>query len=295
MGKTALAIALVTELGAEGRPAELFSLDAMAVYRGMDVGTSKPTPGQLKGIACRGIDLVEPCEEFAVPELMAVLRPAMREADRRGGAVIAVGGTGLYVRALIDNLEFPGRYPHVLEGLEAEADTALLYSRLLAADPSAAEKILPTNRRRIIRALEVCEGSGRPFSSFGPGLDVYPETDFLQIGLSMPRPRLDARIARRLEEQLEEGLVAEVRRLVEAPGGMSLTARQALGYREIAGFLAGECTLSEAKSTALRRIVRFARRQERWFRRDPRVRWLGVDDNPEKLLPQVWELIKTCA
>lgn len=290
-----MAIALAAALGAEGRKAELFSLDAMAVYKGMDVGTSKPTSEQLRGIVCRGIDLVEPCEEFAVPELMAVLRPAMREAERRGEAVIAVGGTGLYVRALIDNLEFPGRYPHVLERLEDEADTAVLYSRLLAVDPSAAQKILPTNRRRIIRALEVCEGSGRPFSSFGPGLDVYPGTDFLQIGLSMPRPCLDARIARRLEEQLEEGFVAEVRRLVEAPGGMSLTARQALGYREIAGFLAGECTLSEAKSTTLRRIVRFARRQERWFRRDLRVRWLGVDGNLEKVLPQVRELIKTCA
>ena len=266
----------------------------MAVYKGMDVGTSKPSPTELAGVVCHGIDLVEPSQEFAVVDLLAAVRPAVADAAKRRAPLVAVGGTGLYVRALLDDLEFPRRYPEVAVRLEAEEDTSALYERLRRADPDAAAKILPNNRRRIVRALEVCEGSGRPFSSYGPGLKSYPDCDFLQVGLRMPRPLLDARIARRFEEQIEAGFVEEVRRLSAAPGGLSRTARQALGYGEILDFLGGKCSLAEAKSTAVRRVVRFARRQERWFRRDPRIRWMNIGEDPMEALPLIRETFRQC-
>ncbi len=281
-------------IAGENPPAELFSLDAMAVYRGMDVGTSKPSPAELRDVVCRGVDLVEPTQEFAVPDLMAVLRPALAEAGRRRTLVVAVGGTGLYVRALLDGLDFPGRFPDVRARLEAVPDTSVLYGRLRQTDPVAASKILPGNRRRVLRALEVCEGSGRVFSSYGPGLDHYPRCDFIQVGLRMPRSVLDARIARRFKDQLEAGFVDEVKRLADAPGQLSRTARQALGYKELLEFLAGECSLDDAQSTAVRRIVRFARRQDRWFRRDPRIRWITIEEDPLEALPDIQGIIDQC-
>ncbi len=273
---------------------ELVSLDAMAVYKGMDIGTSKPSPEELAGVVCHGINLVEPSQEFAVVDLMEAVRPMVASAAERGKLIAAVGGTGLYVRALADGLEFPRRYPEIAMRLEAEADTSVLYERLRRTDPAAAVKILPNNRRRVVRALEVCEGSGRPFSSHGPGLTVYPDSDFLQVGLRMSRSLLDTRISRRLEEQMEAGFVEEVKRLAAAPGGMSRTARQALGYKEILDFLGGKCSLGEAKSTALRRIVHFARRQERLFRRDPRIRWVDIREDPLEALPAIRETLEQC-
>ena len=269
-------------------------MDAMAVYRGMDIGTTTPTPAELAGVACGGIDLVAPCEDFSVGAYQAAVRPALAEADRRGVAVVAAGGTGLYVRAVVDDLSIPGRYPGVRAELEAEPETAALHARLRRADPVAAERTGPRNRRRIVRALEVTLGSGRPFSSYGPGLESYGTSRFRQVGLRLPRPLLDARIADRYRSQLADGFLDEVRRLRDASAPLSRTARHALGYRELLAHLEGHCSLAEAMEEAVRRTCRFARRQERWFRRDPRIRWLDIREDPLEVLPALLETFDRC-
>lgn len=266
----------------------------MAVYRGMDVGTATPTPGELAGLACGGIDLVAPGEDFSVGAYQAAVRAMLAGADRRGVAIVAVGGTGLYVRAVVDDLTIPGRYPGVRSELEAEPDTAALYDRLRDRDPAAAERTGPQNRRRIVRALEVTLGSGRPFSSYGPGLENYGTSRFRQVGLRLPRPLLDARIADRYRDQLAGGFLEEVRRLRESTAPLSRTARHALGYRELLEHLEGRCSLSDALEGAIRRTRRFARRQERWFRRDPRIRWLDVREDPMEVLPALLETFDRC-
>ncbi len=269
-------------------------MDAMAVYRGMDVGTGTPTDAEIAEVPCGGIDLVGAECDFSVAAYQAAVRPVLADADRRGVAVVAVGGTGLYVRAVVDDLTIPGRYPEVRSELEAEADTAVLHERLRRSDPVAAERTGPTNRRRIVRALEVTVGSGRPFSSYGSGLLNYGPTRFTQVGLRLPRPLLDARIADRYQEQLAGGFVDEVRRLREAPAPLSPTARYALGYRELLAHLDGRCSLAEAVTEAARRTRRFARRQERWFRRDPRIRWLDVREDPMEVFPALLEMFDRC-
>ncbi len=289
-GKSALAL----EVARRRQPAELLSMDAMAVYRGMDVGTATPTAAELAGLACAGIDLCEPGEDFSVGAYQAAVRQRLAEADRRGIAVVAVGGTGLYVRAVVDDLQIPGRYPEVRAELEAIADTATLHERLREHDPLAAERTGPQNRRRIIRALEVTLGSGRPFSSYGPGLESYGPSRFTQVGLRLPRPLLDARIAERYRMQIEAGFLNEVRRLHDGAVPLSRTARHALGYRELLAHLEGRCSLPEALAEATRRTRRFARRQERWFRRDPRIRWLDVREDPMEVLPAVLETFDRC-
>ncbi len=289
-GKSALAL----EVARRREPAELLSMDAMAVYRGMDVGTATPTAAELVGLACAGVDLCDPDEDFSVGAYQAAVRPRLAAADRRRIAVVAVGGTGLYVRAVVDDLQIPGRYPEVRVELEGTADTAALHERLREHDPLAAARAGPQNRRRIIRALEVTLGSGRPFSSYGPGLESYGPSRFAQVGLRLPRPLLDARIAERYRMQVEAGFLTEVRRLRDAAAPLSRTARHALGYRELLAHLEGRCSLPEALAEATRRTRRFARRQERWFRRDPRIRWLDVREDPMEVLPAVLETFDRC-
>ena len=289
-GKSALAL----EVARRRQPAELLSMDAMAVYRGMDIGTATPSASELAGVACGGIDLCDPGEDFSVAAYQAAVRPVLTDADRREVAMVAVGGTGLYARAVVDDLAIPGRFPEVRAALEAAADTAALYERLRDCDPVAAERTGPRNRRRIVRALEVTVGSGRPFSSYGPGLETYGPSRFAQVGLRLPRPLLDARIAERYEAQVEAGFLEEVRRLRDAGAPLSPTARHALGYRELLAHLDGSCSLPEALAEAVRRTRRFARRQERWFRRDPRIRWLDVREDPLEVLPAVLETFDRC-
>ena len=289
-GKSALAL----EVARQRQPAELLSMDAMAVYRGMDVGTATPEADELAGIVCGGLDLVDPGEDFSVGAYQAAVRPQLASADQRGVAVVAVGGTGLYVRAVVDELAIPGRFPEVRAQLEATSDTTVLYERLRERDPVAAERTGPQNRRRIIRALEVTVGSGRPFSSHGPGLESYGPSRFTQVGLRLPRPLLDARIAARYRAQLESGFLEEVRRLRDGGAPLSRTARHALGYRELLAHLDGAYSLDEALAEAVRRTRRFARRQERWFRRDPRIRWLDVREDPLEVLPAVLETFDRC-
>lgn len=278
-GKSALAL----ELARRVPGTEIVSADAMAVYRGMDVGTAKPTPAERGEVVHHLIDEVDPTDDFTVARFAARVDQVIAEVEGRGQPVVVVGGTGLYVRAVVDGFTVPPRFPELRAELEADPDTAALHRRLTELDPTAAAKILRSNRRRIVRALEVCLGSGRPFSSFGPGVDHYGPTRFLQAGLEIDRETLDRRIDERYEQQVADGFVDEVRDLVAR--GWSPTAAQALGYRELAAHLAGSCSLEEALEEAKRRTRRFARRQQRWFRRDPRIRWFpaGATDLADRV------------
>ncbi|MGZ4681690.1 MAG: tRNA (adenosine(37)-N6)-dimethylallyltransferase MiaA [Acidimicrobiales bacterium] len=266
-GKSAVAL----ELARRDRTLELVSVDSMQVYRGMDIGTAKPTRAEQADVPHHLIDLVDPVEEYDVARFQADMADALAAIEARGHRAVLVGGTGLYLRAAIDGLTLPGRFPEVRAELDAEPDTVALHRRLAALDPVGAARMEPTNRRRVIRALEVTVGSGRPFSSFGPGLESYPPLDFPIIGLELDRAQLDERIERRFARQLEDGFLDEVRGLRARSPGLSRSAGQALGYRELLAHLDGELELGEAVDLAISRTRRFARRQQRWFRRDPRV------------------------
>jgi tRNA dimethylallyltransferase len=275
-GKTDLAVALARRC----RGVELVSVDAMAVYRGLDVGTAKPTEEQRAGIVWHMLDVVEPSEDFSVAEFQAMGRAAIRTIEARGHVALFVGGTGLYHRALLDDLDLPGRYPEIAARLETEADSAgvaALHRRLAVLDPLAAARIEPGNRRRVVRALEVTLGSGRPFSASGPGLGAYRHSNTGLVGLFLERDELDRRIAERLDAQVRHGFLDEVRTLAVG-GGLGRTARQAIGYRELLAHLDGRSSFDEAVAETLRRTRAFARRQERWFRRDPRVVWWRADE-----------------
>jgi len=254
---------------------ELVSIDSMQVYRGMDVGTAKPTPAERTEIRHHLLDLVAPTEEFTVADFRDAYTDALGRIGRRGQRALLVGGTGLYHRVVIDDFDLPGQWPDVRAELEADDDTAALFAQLRTLDAAATSKMEPTNRRRIIRALEVTVGSGRPFSSFGPGVDEYPPSPVIQIGLRWPRDVLAARIERRVLRMVDDGLVDEVRTL--SPDGFSRTAAQALGYKETLAMLDGEISEDEAVAMIVTRTRQFAVRQERWFRRDPRVRWIEVE------------------
>ena len=279
-GKSALALAL-----ARADPTwELVSVDSMQVYRGMDIGTAKPTAAEQAQVPHHLIDLIDPWEDATVAWYQAEARAVLADLETRGKRGLLVGGTGLYVQAVVDDLDIPGQHPGVRAELEAEPDTTALHARLRALDPVAAGRMEPGNRRRILRALEVTLGSGRPFSSFGPGVHAHPENRFTQVGLGVEPTVLAERIAARYQAQLAAGFLDEVRRLVEHPRGLSRTARQALGYKELIDHLDGLLTLDEAVDLAVRRTRRFARRQRAWFRRDPRITWLDGAEPPEALV-----------
>lgn len=257
---------------------EIVAVDAMQVYRGMDIGTAKPNAADRVAVVHHGIDLVDPTDEMSVTEFRRSVDAAMAAIDERAGArALLVAGTGLYLTAILDRLELPGTWPDVRAELDADPDTAAHFRRLVTLDPDAAAKVDPANRRRIVRALEVTLGSGRPFSSFGPGVSAFPPTDAVQIGIRWPRPALAARIERRVGEMMDRGLLDEV--VAVGALGLSPTARQALGYKELLDHLEGAVTLAEAVAAIVVRTRQFAVRQERWFRRDPRIRWIDVDED----------------
>lgn len=287
-GKSSLAMAIARAAG----DVELVSADSMQVYRGMDIGTAKPSAAERAEVPHHLLDLVEPSADFSVAEFqLAVVGALSGIAERRRRAVL-VGGTGLYVRSIVDGLTIPGRWPEVRIELEAQLDTAVLHRRLAELDPTAAGRMEPGNRRRIVRALEVTIGSGRPFSEHGPGLASYPSVPFHLVGLHVDRPTLAVRIHDRFHRMLDAGLLDEVRRLAAGPA-MSRTAGQALGYRELLHHVVDGAPLDECIDDVIRRTCRFARRQEAWFRRDPRIVWLDTTiENPVALAGRVlgdWE------
>jgi tRNA dimethylallyltransferase len=286
-GKSALALAAAHALnaGGPGPPVELVSVDSMQVYRGMDIGTAKPTAAQRAEVRHHLLDLAAPDDEFTLTRYQSAARAALAEIEGRGHRALLVGGTGLYFQAVVDQLSPPGRYPAVRADLDAEPDGAALHRRLHELDPVAASRMEPTNRRRVVRALEVTLGSGRPFSSFGPGIGTYPPTTFRLAGVWLPRPVVSRRIAERFSAMVAAGLVEEVKALAARPSGLSRTARQALGYREVLDHLEHGKPLAGALDQAVRRTRAFARRQRVWWRRDPRITWFGAADNPFALLP----------
>ena len=288
-GKSALALALARRLG----DVEVVSVDSMQVYRGMDIGTAKPTAAERAEVPHHLLDLVDPEQDFSVARFRAEAASVLAEIEERGHRALLVGGTGLYLQAVVDGLVPPGSWPDVRKELEEQAATpegvSRLYVRLREADPAAAVKIGAGNARRIVRAMEVVLGSGRPFSSFGPGLTAFPDTRFRLAGLWLPRSVVAARIEARYAAQLEAGFVEEVRALATRAGRLSRTARQALGYRELLDHVAGKCSLADAVEQAVQRTRAFARRQRMWFRRDPRIVWFGAARNPFVVLPSLLE------
>jgi tRNA dimethylallyltransferase len=273
-GKSDVAMAAATEVAGT----EIVAVDAMQVYRGMDIGTAKPSAADRAAVRHHGLDLVDPNHTFTVAEYRAAYAAARQAiADRRGRPLL-VAGTGLYLTAVLDGLDLPGQYPDARAAVEAEPDTAALHARLASLDPVGAGRIEPGNRRRIVRALEVTLGSGRPFSSFGPGIAAFPPTDATLIGIRWSRHELGLRIDRRVDAMIDAGLLGEVDRLRTA--GLSPTAAQALGYKELLEHLHGHVTLEEAVAATKLRTRQFAVRQERWFRRDPRIRWVDVATDP---------------
>ncbi|MFF3500038.1 tRNA (adenosine(37)-N6)-dimethylallyltransferase MiaA [Streptomyces sp. NPDC003247] len=270
-GKSDLGVFLARRLGGE-----VVNADSMQLYRGMDIGTAKLTPEERGGIPHHLLDIWDVTVTASVAEYQRLARARIDALLAEGRWPILVGGSGLYVRGAVDNLEFPGTDPEVRARLEEELTlrgSGALHARLAAADPEAAQAILPSNGRRIVRALEVIEITGKPFTANLPGHDsVY---DTVQIGVDVARPELDDRITRRVDRMWDAGLVDEVRAL-EAQGlREGRTASRALGYQQVLAALAGECTQDEARAETVRATKRFARRQDSWFRRDPRVHWLS--------------------
>ena len=273
-GKSELAIALATELGGD-----VVNADSMQLYRGMDIGTAKLPVAERVGVPHHLLDIWDVTETASVADYQRRARAAFAEIASRGRRSILVGGSGLYVRAALDDLEFPGTDPTVRSRLEAELEaygSTALHARLARVDPGAAARILTGNGRRIVRALEVVEITG------GPYLAGLPEPAYavpaVQIGIDVPRPVLDERIAARVEAMWQAGFVAEVRNLAEHAGLIQgRTASRALGYAQVLRHLAGEWSEQRAYEETVRATRRFARRQETWFRRDPRVHWLGHD------------------
>ncbi len=267
---------------------ELVCVDSMTVYRGMDIATAKPSHADRAAVAHHMLDLVGPDVEFTVKEFQAHAAAARAGIASRGRRALMVGGTGLYLRAVVDDLDIPACYPEVAEALERDAQrpggVQELYARLLALDPVAASRTTDTNRRRIVRALEVTLGSGRPFSSYGPGLNAYPPTDVVLVGLPFDQEVVDRRIEERFTRWMDEGLVEEVRRLSARPGGVSRSARQALGYKELLDHVERGAPLEVCLQEAVRRTRAFARRQWSWFRRDPRIGWIRPGEDPEDVL-----------
>jgi tRNA dimethylallyltransferase len=282
-GKSDLALAVARRYGS----VELVAADAMQVYRGMDIGTAKPTGAERDEVPHHLVDVADPGDDFSLARYVELGRAALADIESRGKRAVIVGGTGLYVRGLVDDFEVPGQWPAVREELERDPDTAALHRRLTELDPVAASRMEAGNRRRIVRALEVTVGSGRPFSSFGPGMAAYPLVATVQLGLEWPLDELDSRIESRAHAMVDGGLVAEVEALAARPGGLSRTARQALGYREVLEHLDGVVSLDEAVTTIVARTRQFARRQVRWFRRDPRIVWRGGRIAPEELVRTV--------
>lgn len=283
-GKSDLAVALAQRLGGE-----VLNADSMQLYRGMDIGTAKLGPAERGGVAHHLLDVWDVRDTANVADYQRMARAVVADLGARRRTPILVGGSGLYVRAVVDDLVFPGTDATIRARLEAELATlgpGALHERLTALDPVAAAAILVTNGRRIVRALEVVELTGRPFvATLPPPAYAMPA---VQLGLALDRDVVDGRIAARVERMWTLGLVDEVRRLERDGLREGRTASRALGYAQVLRHLAGEWTEQQAKNETVRATKRFARRQESWFRRDPRVLWLDAALNPDVLVETAW-------
>ena len=270
-GKTALSLDLAEALGGE-----VVNTDAMQVYRGMDIGTAKLPVEQRRGIPHHLLDTHDVAEPLTVAAFQAEARAVISDLRSRGVTPVLVGGSALYTRAILDRFEFPGEDPVIRRRLEAElvdAGPAPLHARLATLDPEAGMRIDADNGRRIVRALEVIELTGRPFTASLPALE-YDDPATVQVGVRLARDELDRRIEQRVTEMFEAGFVEEVRAL----GPLGRTAATAIGYREVAAHLLGELTEEEARERTVIATRRFARRQDKWWRKDPRITWVDFED-----------------
>jgi tRNA dimethylallyltransferase len=273
-GKSELAVELARRLGGE-----IVNADSMQLYAGMDIGTAKLAPDEWRGIAHHLLDIWPITKSAAVAEYQQLARETIGAIHRRGALPVLVGGSGLYVRGALDRLEFPGESPQIRARLYGELQRVgpqVLHERLAALDPAAAGSILPSNGRRIARALEVIELTGRPFTATMPAFEsIY---NCVQVGLD--RDDVDARVSERVHKMMRAGLVDEIRALLPAGLRTSPTAGKALGYAQLlaclddAGTVVGD--LDAAVEATIRATRRFVRRQRSWFRRDPRVRWFDA-------------------
>jgi tRNA dimethylallyltransferase len=273
-GKSDLGVRLARAIGGE-----IVNADAMQLYRGMDVGTAKLGHAERQGVPHHLLDVLDVRQDASVAAYQRAARRVIDDLLRRGLHAVVVGGSGLYVRAALDRLQIPPTDPAVRRRLEldlARDGSAALHARLAATDPAAAASILPGNGRRVVRALEVGELTGRPFAATLPAPQYLHRS--VQVGLAVPRPVLDERIAERVDAMWRHGLVAETRALRQAGLAGGRTASRALGYAQVLRWLAGGCTEQQARDDTVRATRRFARRQESWFRRDARVVWLAHDE-----------------
>jgi tRNA dimethylallyltransferase len=288
-GKSGLAIALARTLGGE-----VVNTDSMQLYQGMDIGTAKEPETAWQGVPHHLLDIWPVTRTANVADYQKLARAAIDGIIARGRVAVLAGGSGLYVRAALDDLHFPrtdGDIRARLESELAEVGPAVLHARLARLDPAAATAILPSNGRRIVRALEVIELTGQPFSATMPAYDQTRPA--VQLGLTLPRPELDQRIADRVDRMWQAGLETEVKDLVQLGLRDGKTASRALGYQQLLRHLDGELTLDEAREETVKATRRFARRQESWFRRDPRVRWLDASQPPQALLAEAAGLTRS--
>jgi tRNA dimethylallyltransferase len=288
-GKTGLSLDLAERLGGE-----VVNTDAMQVYRGMDVGTAKLPEAERRGIPHHLLDTLTISEPATVAEFQGWARAVIDRLRDAGTTPVLVGGSALYTRAILDRFEFPGTDEAVRSRLEqqlAEGGPQALHDVLKERDPDAAALILPENGRRIVRALEVIELTGRPFSASLPVLE-YADPHTIQIGVDIDRETLDERIAARVDAMFTSGFVEEVRHLLDHGLAEGRTASRAIGYRAVVAHLRGELTEAEAREQTATATRRFARRQDSWFRKDPRILWIRYDDPQllEKALAAVAQL-----
>ena len=287
-GKTAVAVGVAQRLGTLGWPCEIVNADSMLVYRGMDIGTAKPTVQERGGIPHHLIDIAEVTQTASVAEFQMLARQAIEDCRARAVLPILVGGSALYVHAIVDEFEFPATDPGIRARLEAELDelgTAALYSRLAELNPAAAAAIQPGNGRRIVRALEAIELTG----SFTAELPQwrYALAPVIQVGLDLPRAELDARIESRVAQMWERGLVAEVAALVDRGLRCGRTASRAIGYRQVLAMMDGELSEAQAKADTITGTRRLARKQLSWFRRDPRIEWFDAEGQPAEAITRL--------
>ena len=276
-GKSDLAVTLAQEIDAE-----IINADSMQLYKDMDIGTAKITVEERKGIAHHLMDMLDVTQDANVAWYQENARAAIAEIQGRGKNVIVVGGTGLYIKAILDELNFPDTDPVVRAELELEYATkgiAPLFERLEKLDPAAALAIDKANSRRVIRALEVIKITGKPFTANLPREESSRYPHARQFGLVMDRDALSERISIRVERMWEQGLVAEVERLMAAGITQGITAQRALGYAQVIAQIEGKVTEEEAKEETKRATRQYARRQETWFSRDERITWISPTQN----------------
>ena len=280
-GKSGLSIALAKEISAE-----IINADSMQLYRGMDIGTAKLTVAEREEIPHHLLDILDVTEDANVASYQQLARKKIDELQNAGKNVIIVGGTGLYIKAIIDELNFPDRDIQVRDRIDKEATelgAVEMHKRLQILDPIAAAKIPANNLRRVVRALEVIELTGAPFTAQLPREDVDHYQGVRQFGLVMDRSNLDERISKRVDQMWEIGFVAEVQQLISAGITNGKTAQSAIGYKQIINALADGSSLELAKEETKRATRQYARRQETWFSRDPRIKWLAPESASSQL------------